>query len=260
MDTYIKDHNKIVRGAATFLIIAGIITLLQYFKDFLQPFVVALILWFLVVEVRNLLSKIKIKKRSLPRYILTIISTVAVFYIFYIITNLIIVNFQNLAQNASKYNASLVDLLEKIEDLFGVDNLGEAVQNQQGVIVSSASVAAKALASFVGRLFLVLFYVIFLLLEESALGKKMHLIYKRSSSREKIKNSVTRITTLMSDYLGIKILTSFLTGFLSFFVLLFLGIDLPVLWAFLIFILNFIPSIGSIVATAFPVIFSFLQY
>jgi len=260
MDTSLKDHNKIVRGAATFLIIAGIITLLKYFKDFLQPFVVALILWFLVAEVRSLLHRIKIKGKSAPRAILTLISTVAVFYIFYIITNLIIINFQSLANNAAKYNEALVKILEDLERLLGIGNLGEAVQGHQNVIVSGASVAAKALASFIGRFFLMLFYVIFLLLEESALGKKLMIIYNRSASRNKIRNSVSRIATLMSDYLGIKILTSFLTGFLSFFVLLFLGIDLPILWAFLIFILNFIPSVGSIVATSFPVIFSFLQY
>lgn len=255
-----KSQDRIVRGAAAFLIIAAVITLLQYFKSFLQPFVVALILWFIVTQVRRILAKIKFKGRTIPRAILTLISTIAVFYIFYVITDLIIINFQNLAANAAKYNTALVNMLEDVEKLIGIDNLGKAVQNQQGVIVSGASVAAKALATFVGRMFLVLFYVIFLLLEEAALSKKLNKIYDRSSSKESIRNSVNRITVLMSDYLGIKILTSFLTGLLSFFVLLFLGIDLPVLWAFLIFILNFIPSVGSIVATSFPVIFSFLQY
>ncbi|MEN8247534.1 MAG: AI-2E family transporter [Bacteroidota bacterium] len=260
MDSNLQDHNKIIRSAATFLIIGGLIAILQYFKTFLQPFVVALILWFLVAEVRRYLEKIKIKNKSLPRPIWTLISTVAVFYIFYVITDLIIINFQSLAENAEKYNSALVDLLEKIEDLLGVDNLGEAVQDQHSSIVAWASVAAKALASFVGTLLLVLFYVIFLLLEETAFNKKVQKIYDRSSSKARIKNSVSRISTLLSDYLGIKVLTSFLTGFLSFFVLLFLGIDMPILWAFLIFLLNFIPSVGSIVATSFPVIFSMLQY
>jgi AI-2 transport protein TqsA len=260
MDTNLEDHNKIVRRAAIFLIIAGLVTLLQYFRNFLQPFVVALILWFLIAEVRGQLAKIKLKKKPLPKPILTLVSTVVVFFIFYMITNRIIANFNKLAQNADVYSRSLVMMLERIELLFGIDNLGETVQKQQGSIVVGASVAAKALAAFIGRFFLVLIYVIFLLLEESALGTKLKKIYKRSGSRKSVHNAVPRITRLLSDYLGIKILTSFLTGLLSYFVLLFLGIDLPGLWAFLIFILNFIPSIGSIVATAFPALFSLLQY
>jgi len=254
------DQNKVLRGAAAFLIIAGIITLLQYFKNFLQPFVVALILWFLVIQVRSILSKIKIGRIVIPRAILTLISTAAVFFIFYGITNLIIVNFQHLALNIDKYGNSLVVILEDVEALFGIENLAETVQEQQSNIVAGASIAAKALASFIGRFFLVLFYVIFLLLEETALGQKLNIIYDRSSSPKTIRKTGSRIAKLLSDYLGIKILTSFLTGLLSFFVLLFLGIDLPGLWAFLIFILNFIPSIGSIIGTAFPVIFAFLQY
>lgn len=260
MDSQIQDHNKVMRGAATFLILAGIVALLQYFKNFLQPFVVALILWFLITEVRQQLMKIKLKNKSIPKPILTLVSTAVVFFIFYIIANRIVANFEKLAANIDEYSSSLVRILENVEDLIGVENLGEAVQKQKATLVSAASGAAKALASFIGRMFLVLFYVIFLMLEESAFGKKLTKIYKRSGSRKSVRNSVSRITALLSDYLGIKILTSFLTGFLSFFVLLFLGIDLPGLWAFLIFILNFIPSIGSIVATAFPVLFSILQY
>jgi AI-2 transport protein TqsA len=252
--------DRVVKGAAVFLIVAGIIALLQYFRAFLQPFIVALILWFLITEVRKQLNKINIKGRRLPRPVLSLISTVAVFSIFYVITDLIIMNFQFLAQNANKYADSLVKILEKIEVLFGVDNLGATVSKQQSAIVSSASVAAKALASFIGRFFLVIFYVLFLLLEEVALGNKMKKIYRRGGSQRSVRDAFSRISSLLSDYLGIKILTSFLTGFLSYFVLLLIGIDLPVLWAFLIFVLNFIPSIGSIVATSFPVIFSFLQY
>jgi AI-2 transport protein TqsA len=260
MESSIQDHNKIVRRAAVFLILAGIVTLLQYFRNFIQPFVVALILWFLIVEVRNFLAKAKIKKRALPRPILTLLSTIIVFFIFYIITYRVIANFEKLAANIDQYSSSLVVMLEDVELLLGVDNLGETVMKQRSTIVSGASVAAKALAAFVGRFFLVLLYVIFLLVEESALNSKILKIYRRSGSRQTVRNSVGRITNLLSAYLGIKILTSFLTGILSFFVLLFLGIDLPGLWAFLIFILNFIPSIGSIVATAFPVLFSLLQY
>lgn len=260
MESNIRDHNKVMRGAATFLILAGIVAFLQYFKNFLQPFVVALILWFLVVETRKYLGKIRIKKKTLPKPILTLVSTALVFFLFYIIADRIVANFEKLANNIDAYSSALVALLEDVELLLGVDNLSEAVEKQQSAIVSSASDAAKALASFIGRMFLVLFYVLFLLLEESALGKKLTKIYKRSGSRSSVRNSASRIATLLSDYLGIKILTSFLTGFLSFFVLLFLGVDLPGLWAFLIFILNFIPSIGSIVGTSFPVLFTFLQY
>jgi AI-2 transport protein TqsA len=60
--------------------------------------------------------------------------------------------------------------------------------------------------------------------------------------------------------MAIKSLMSLLTGTLSYFVLLFIGIDAPFFWAFLIFLLNYIPAIGSLIATLFPTIFAMLQF
>ena len=53
---------------------------------------------------------------------------------------------------------------------------------------------------------------------------------------------------------------SLLTGFLSYFALLFIGIDAPLFWAFLIFLMNYIPTVGSLIATVFPAMFAMMQF
>ncbi len=71
---------------------------------------------------------------------------------------------------------------------------------------------------------------------------------------------VKKIDHSIGNYIALKTVTSLLTGFMSYFALLFIGIDAPFFWAFLIFILNFIPTIGSLIATVFPAIFAILQF
>ena len=71
---------------------------------------------------------------------------------------------------------------------------------------------------------------------------------------------IKKIDASVSRYLAIKTLVSLLTGLLSFIALLFIGVDAPFFWAFLIFVLNFIPSIGSLIATFFPAFFALLQF
>jgi AI-2 transport protein TqsA len=252
--------NPTLKTAAVLITIGAIVTILLFFKSFLQPLVFALLFWFIIIEVRGGLSKIKVFKKSLPKIILTIISTLIVFLGFYISINIIITNINKLTANFELYSSNLVALLEKIEELIGVENLGENLENQKGALMKSAANAATSLASFIGKLLLVFFYVLFLLLEESQINKKLNKIYGSEKDSNRIHKTWTRIHDLLSDYLTIKLLTSFLTGLLSFFVLLSLGIELPALWAFIIFILNFIPSVGSIIATSFPVIFSIIQY
>ena len=252
------DQGPVITTAAWFIIAGCSVAFLMFFRTFLQPFVVALILWFVIGEFRYLLEKIKIKGKSLPLPILTILSSLVIFYFFYISIDIVIINIQKLTNNIGLYSDNLVSMLEQLEEAFGIQDLSESVEGQEEKIISAMTSLAGGLASFVGRFFLVILYVIFLLLEEFGLSKKMQGIVSAKSSN--VSENIRTILSLFRAYMSIKMFSSFMTGFLSYFVLLFLGIDLPALWAFIIFLLNFIPSVGSIVATAFPVLFSAIQY
>jgi predicted PurR-regulated permease PerM len=252
------DHRTVLKTASWFVIFGSSVALLIFFKNFLQPFVVSLILWFLIVEFRNLLGRITIRGKRLPGLFLRILSTLIIFSLFYFSLNILILNIQKLTVNIHLYSENLAAILENIEDLLGVEQLGERVEAQEGKLINVMTNIAGSLASFVGRFFLVVLYVIFLLLEEQRLNKKAARVVK--SKKDSLYKTYQRVMQLFRDYMSIKTLTSFLTALFSYFVLMLLGIDLPALWAFIIFMLNFIPSIGSIIATAFPVLFSIVQY
>ena len=57
-----------------------------------------------------------------------------------------------------------------------------------------------------------------------------------------------------------KTLVSISTGLMSYFALIIIGVDFPVLWAFIIFLFNYIPYIGSLVATLLPAVFAIFQF
>jgi AI-2 transport protein TqsA len=61
-------------------------------------------------------------------------------------------------------------------------------------------------------------------------------------------------------YIWIKTVVSVLTGVMCYAVLRWLGIDFAETWALLIFLLNYIPNIGSIVAVAFPALLALVQF
>ena len=54
-------------------------------------------------------------------------------------------------------------------------------------------------------------------------------------------------------------MVSFITGALSYGALVIFDVDAALFWAFLIFILNFIPTVGSLIATIFPALFAVVQ-
>jgi len=63
----------------------------------------------------------------------------------------------------------------------------------------------------------------------------------------------------LNAYFGTKALTSLVTGILVTISLAIIGVDFPLLWGFLAFLLNFIPNIGSIIAAIPAILLALVQ-
>jgi predicted PurR-regulated permease PerM len=98
------------------------------------------------------------------------------------------------------------------------------------------------------------------LLEENIFPKKIIAMYPNQNEYDRITKIVGKIDKSISNYIALKTIISLVTGVLSYIALLAIGVDAPAFWAFIIFVLNFIPTIGSLVATVFPAIFALLQF
>jgi len=99
---------------------------------------------------------------------------------------------------------------------------------------------------------IVFIFFIFMIFEAETFDKKMKYISPDSSNRSQITAKKLR------KYFGIKTLTSLVTGISITIALYIIGVDFPILWGFLAFVLNFIPSIGSFIAAIPALILSFV--
>ena len=111
-----------------------------------------------------------------------------------------------------------------------------------------------------GSFALVLIYIVFLLIESAVMEGKSEALFADKKRSYRMLNSVFRqINSAFRRYLVVKTLISLGTAVLSYIVLRLYAIDFPVLWAFLIFLLNYIPYVGSLVATLLPSVFAWFQ-
>ncbi len=69
-----------------------------------------------------------------------------------------------------------------------------------------------------------------------------------------------KITENVKHYLALKTLLSLGTGFCVTMLLLFLGVDYAILWGIIAFLLNYIPNIGSIIASVPAILLAFVQF
>jgi AI-2 transport protein TqsA len=68
------------------------------------------------------------------------------------------------------------------------------------------------------------------------------------------------INDRIGDYLAIKTLINVIIGTISYAILWLFGVDHALFWALLIGVLNYIPYFGSLIAVAFPVMMSLVQF
>ena len=118
-----------------------------------------------------------------------------------------------------------------------------------------------AVSKIISSTLMIVIFTIFIFLEETNFSHKLKQFLSESKSDYNGFNStLNKIEWSVAKYLGIKTMSSFITGLLSFLVFYICDLNFAIFWAFLIFLLNFIPTIGSLLATLFPVVFSLLQF
>jgi predicted PurR-regulated permease PerM len=104
---------------------------------------------------------------------------------------------------------------------------------------------------------LILFTAMLMLLEAEGFPRKILLI-KKETGEDSVER-LSQIVKSMSQYVGTKAFISFLTAILVWGGLNLVGLDFAILWAFLAFLLNFIPNIGSIMAAVPAVVLALIQ-
>lgn len=124
---------------------------------------------------------------------------------------------------------------------------------------SALELAGTTLARLGGVLsnsFLIVLTVIFILAEAASFPKKLGQVLSNPHSSLP---HFSRFAENVNRYIAIKTSVSVATGLVVTIFLSILGVDFPVLWGLLAFLLNYVPTIGSIIAAVPPVLLALVQ-
>ncbi|MCP4202758.1 MAG: AI-2E family transporter [bacterium] len=127
-----------------------------------------------------------------------------------------------------------------------------AIMDLAGGIVRGT---VKGVASFVSYVLLVFVILITAMFEVVALPEKL----KRTRYGKLVSRNVKGVMADIQRYLGVKTLVSFATGVLVGLGVWIVDLPVPLFWAVLAFLLNYIPAIGSIIAAVPAVLVALVQ-
>lgn len=252
---------KISQIAYSLIILIASVVILTYGKDLFIPFILAFLLWFIIKELRDLLRKIRFVREKLPIWLMSAFSALVVSSILGFTIRMLSSNIQQLSLVLPEYEGNVSRILVSLNDLFGI-NIAESAKGfyENFDLTEIISSLISSITGIFSDAFMILLYTLFFFLEEVTFGNKIKAVYPGADRYEQMHELIAKVDKSVGQYLVLKTIVSVLTGLLSYIALLIIGVEAPLFWAFLIFVLNYIPTIGSLVGTTFPAIFALLQF
>ena len=127
--------------------------------------------------------------------------------------------------------------------------------------VGLVSSILKGFGNVLTNSFLIILTVIFILLEAAGLTQKFLSLNDETALQQRAEGLAFSqvFVEKVRNYMGIKTIFSLITGLIIGIALWLIGVDYPVLWGVLAFMLNFVPNIGSIIAAVPAVLLTIVQ-
>ncbi|MEM6814823.1 MAG: AI-2E family transporter [Bacteroidota bacterium] len=241
--------------------IGGTLALLILAKSILIPFIYGIVLWFLSRYFKNLLHKIPFFKKRISNWLINAFVFTIVFVGLSLISGLITRNISSILENSELYTVNLEKILELVNATFQIDLTKQISASLETFDYASIlGNIADSLSGALGDFIMILLYAAFIFSEEASLFAKIKKLFSSEEKYLKTSTILNRINAASSDYVRLKTYVSLLTGLVGYIFLAIMGVDAAFFWAFLMFALNYIPTIGSLIATLFPAFFSLVQF
>jgi len=129
-------------------------------------------------------------------------------------------------------------------------------QFNPGKIMGMAANTLNKMGGLLTNTFMIILTFVFILFEAAGFPDKLRAVAgRRDASLQKY----AEITKGVNRYMALKTFTSLLTGVLVTASLKIIGVDFAVMWGLVAFLLNFVPTIGSIIAAVPAVLLALVQ-
>ena len=224
-------------------------------KTVLFPLFLALFFYFILAPLQDLLMKIKFS-RTLSLILIILFA----FVVLFLMAQLFYSSGKALASDLPDYGNKLKDMLDELKNSIELPGGGTFDPLAWVDSLDVAKVGAfllNSLGTFVSAIFLVL---IFMLAGRGKLNDKIRRFFPHPRRSDQIIEIVGNIDRQVQKYLVIKTAISVASGVISLVVFLAFGLRYAILWAFITFVLNYIPNIGSFISKILPFGFSILQF
>lgn len=258
-----KDYSKAIFYILFFLAIIALGTLCKLLSSVILPVVVAVLMTFSFMPVILKLNR----KLKIPWILLVIIIDIILLFAIFALSSLLVSSLSTIIAEYPKYESRFMSIYKLTAATFNlqfddgksfIDNLWSVLQVRE-YVQKLAVFLSSGLFTFAKYFLVIILLFTFLLIEIKSTGKKINSAF-HSKTRSKVFRIIQQVISETVRYLSIKFFISLATGILVFIGTSIVRMDFPIVWGFLAFIMNFIPTFGSIISTLLTTLFATLQF
>jgi len=248
----VKTPQILVTIASVIVIIAG----MRAAEVILVPFLLAAF-----IAIISASPMFWLQKKGVPSWLSLLMVVLGMLLAGLLVSAMIGSSVRDFSRDLPVYQAKLKDQTTEVIAWFeknGFETSGPALSKMldPGAAMRLAASILNSLGNVLANAFLILMTVIFILLEASSFPSKLKEVLGGGDS------SLARFEKFLDtvkQYMAIKTWISLATGVCITVFLAVLGVDYALLWGLLSFILNYVPNIGSIIATIPAVLLALVQ-
>jgi AI-2 transport protein TqsA len=254
------DQSHSYQGTQFFFVIASLVIIVWGFTMAQSVFVLFLVSVFLAILGTPPVLWLQRKRvPSVPAAFIVISGMVAVLLV---AGALVGASLGNFTESLPAYQARLQEQVQSLRVFLaskGVENVDKMLNDyvDPSALMRLTASLLSGLGSALSNIFLILLIVTFILLEAPSFPGKLRAAFGSKLS------GVPPFMKFIGDinhYVVVKTGVSISTGVLTGVWLAILGVDFPVLWGFLAFLLNYVPNLGVLIAAVPAVLLALVQY
>jgi predicted PurR-regulated permease PerM len=250
-----------IRLAAGLLICAVIIVVLRAGATIFVPVAAAIIVWFILNGMAQALQRMPAFGPHLSRTGALLIAVVIIALLGVAAIWSGARSAMDLSQRATDLQSSLDPLIAHFASKVGADEA--ALLDRSLDIIGLESLMQKIVTgvlAMINQIGVVALYVAFLLADQAFFDVKMKALFPDPERRASASAVMRDFGRQIGSYLWIMARMSALTAISSYVFMRLVGLQNPEFWMIVIFVLNFIPNIGSILGTILPALFALAQF
>lgn len=234
---------------------------LSYGRPILVPIALALLFTLLLGAVASQLQKIAIGSWRMPRWLCMTLSLLLLAWFIAFTSAMVTATATEMIARAPTYQANVDRLLITLKQSLNlsavptISDLLDKIDLRQ--VARETANTVSGMAAVIG---VISVYVLFLLLERSSLKVKVAALSKDSNDPRRLWRMLEEMAQRIRAYIFLKTLHAVLCAVIAYIVMLLVGLDFAVFWAFLTFVTYFVPTIGSLIAIALPTLLALIQF